>query len=247
MKHSRSIDNLSKLLAYMLGRQPDEFGLLPDGYGYVKLKDLLKALGEEDGWRHVRVHQIREVIHAARTPALEMEADRIRALDRSRLIQPMIPDTLPTLLYHPVRQRAHAVVVEKGLPASTSRGRLVLTTDRAWAERLGRRFDPDPVILTVHSNQARQKGATLWRFGRCLYFSDRLPLGSFSAPRLSSQRVEPKKPTVPEPPAVPKTPGSYRIDPAAGSSAGHRSERGPRRRKNEWKRERKRKSRGQGV
>ena len=61
MKHSRQVDKLEKLLTYILGRRPDEFGLVPGPDGYVKIKDLLKALSEEPGWRHVRRSHLREV------------------------------------------------------------------------------------------------------------------------------------------------------------------------------------------
>ena len=40
--------SLSRMLAYVLGHRPDEFGLLPDESGYVRLKDLLTALKEEE-------------------------------------------------------------------------------------------------------------------------------------------------------------------------------------------------------
>ena len=47
MKHRQNVDKLSKLLVYILGRHPDEFGLLPGENGYVKIKELMKSLGEE--------------------------------------------------------------------------------------------------------------------------------------------------------------------------------------------------------
>jgi putative RNA 2'-phosphotransferase len=37
------------MLSYVLGRRPDEFGLVPDADGFVRLKDLLKALHEALG------------------------------------------------------------------------------------------------------------------------------------------------------------------------------------------------------
>ena len=71
MKRSHALGKLSKFLTYILGRQPDEFGLVPDENGYVKTKDLMKVLAEEPGWRHVRLNQIREMIHTSRSPEVE--------------------------------------------------------------------------------------------------------------------------------------------------------------------------------
>ena len=44
---------LSKLIQYILGRNPYEFGLVPDREGFVKIKELLKALNEETLFRNV--------------------------------------------------------------------------------------------------------------------------------------------------------------------------------------------------
>lgn len=243
MKHSHSIDKLSKLLVYILGRQPDEFGLFTDEKGYVKIKDLMKALAEEPGWRHVRLNQIREVIYTSRSPAVEMESNLIRAVDRSCLPLPEMPDTLPKLLYYAVRRRAYPVVFEKGLPSSAAGNRIILTDDIALALRLGRRIDPAPIILTVNANTARNKGATLWRYGKQLFLFDCLPLGSFSGPPLPNNRREPKKTEDSQSKGAPKTPGSYLLDLTTAPTAKSRSPKGPRQRKNEWKQNRKQKSR----
>jgi putative RNA 2'-phosphotransferase len=243
MKHSHAIDNLSKFLAYMLGRNPDEFGLVPDRQGYVKIKDLVKALGEEPGWRHARANHIREVIYTSRSAPVEMEGNLIRAVDRTHLISPQPADDPPKLLYHPIRRRAYPALAEKGLPLTPSARRIILADDMALAQRMGRRIDAAPVILTVNSHNALKNGATLWRFGNCLYLSDCLPPGSFSGPPLPKNLPQPKKAEEPGTPTGPKTPGSYLLDPTMTTVKADRTQKGARRRKNEWKRERKRKQR----
>ena len=241
MKHRQAVDKLSKLIVYMLGRQPDEFGLLPDENGYVKIKDLMKALGEEPGWRHVRLNHIREVTYSAGSPAVEIENNLIRAKDRTHLFFPEVPDTLPKLIYCAVRQRAYPVLLEKGLTPTANR--ILLAGEIAMAKRLGRRIDPSPVILTVNSENARKKGATVWRFGKRLFLSDCLPLGSFSGPPLPKNRPNAKLVELPEPQATPKRPGSYYLDLTVDTARNHRSKKRSRQRKNEWKRDRARISR----
>ena len=243
MKHRHTVDKLSKLLVYMLGRQPDEFGLLPDDNGYVKIKDLIKSLGEETGWRHVRLNHIREVVYSNGSPAIEIENNMIRAKDRTRLFLPEIPDTLPKLIYCAVRQRAYPVLLEKGLTAAASGNRVLLTGDIAMAQRLGRRIDPSPVILTVNSENARKNGARVWRFGKHLFLSDCLPLGSFSGPPLPKNRPEAKQAEMAKSQATPKTPGSYYLDLTVDSTHKNQSKKRSRPRKNEWKRDRTRISR----
>ena len=240
MKHRQTVDKLSKLLVYILGRQPDEFGLLPNEDGYVKIKDLMKSLGEEPGWRQVRLNQIREVIYSTGSPAVEIEDNLIRAIDRTRLIVPEIPDTLPKLMYYAVRRRAYPVLLEKGLTAAAYKNRIILTSDIALAQRLGRRIDSFPIILTVNSESARKNGATVWRFGKLLFLLDCLPIGSFSGPPLPRKRQEVKQAEMPKSQAAQKTPGSFYLDLTMDSNTNVRSKNRLHQRKNEWKRDRKR-------
>lgn len=239
MKHSLAVDKLAKMLFYMLGRHPEEFCLLPDENGYVKIKDLMKALGEEHDWRHVRSSHVHEVLYSNPSPVIEMQNKMIRAADRSRLLKPAVSDVFPKLLYYPVRQRAYPVVLGKGVMPADSRQRIILTENITLAERLGQRIDRSPVILTVNSASARKKGATLWRFGDTLCLSDCLPIGSFSGPPLPKNRPVPKSADKPEPQDNQKTPGSFNMNLTNAPGIKNRSKKGSRQRKNEWKRDRK--------
>ena len=243
MKHRHSVTKLSKLLAYILGRQPDEFGLVPDLHGYVTIKDLMKALAEEPGWRHVRLNHVREVIATSRSPAIEMQNTRVRAVNRTHLVTPQIADSIPKLLYYPVRKRAYPHVLETGLGPNTQGRRIVLADNRPMAKRLGKRIDPSPIILTVSVKQAREHGAMAWCFGKQLVLLDRLPLGCFQGPPPPKIRPVAQKNPVEAPAATPKAPGSYLVDLTGRPAGKKRSAKGSQRRKNEWKRERKRKRR----
>ena len=165
MRHNQAVNKLSKFLAYVLGRQPDEFGLLPDADGYVKIKDLMKALHEEPGWRHVRSGHLREAIYTISSPAVEMEGKLIRATDRSRMIIPKMANAVPKLLFHPIRQRAYPVIIQNGLDAHHPTSCIVMAAEKDFAQRLGRRIDPSPVILTVNTATACKNGATMWQLG----------------------------------------------------------------------------------
>ena len=45
-KHLRKVEILSRLMSYILGNRPDEFGLVPDREGYVGMKEFLQAIHE---------------------------------------------------------------------------------------------------------------------------------------------------------------------------------------------------------
>lgn len=248
MKHRHAIRKLAKFLATILGREPDEFGLLPDSDGYVTIKALMKALAEEPGWRHIRSNQLREVIYADRSPVIQIDGNRIRAVDRSNLQAPQIVETPPKLLYYPVRRRAYPGILDRGLRLNASLERIILVEDKGMADRLGRRIDSSPVILTVNTDIARGLGVGVWRYGRRLYLLDGLPNGCFNGPPLPKQVPEARTRKPAEAQEAPKTPGSYLMDLATERQPANRpAQRKSRVRKNEWKRERKRRNRMNNI
>ena len=62
MTRRKDPEQLLKLMTYVLERHPDEFGLVPDDDGFVRMKDLIKAITEEVGWGFVRQSHINEVL-----------------------------------------------------------------------------------------------------------------------------------------------------------------------------------------
>ena len=201
---------LAKFLHYILGRRPAEFGLVPDGSGYVKIKELLKALHEEDGWRHVRRPHLDEIVMVLPRPGIQLKEDGIRAADRSRLQAPRPARDLPKLLFVGIRRRAQAHVLERGLiPAG---GRLVLSSDRDLALRMGRRMDQQPVILTVNVQQALDRGIRFSQFGDSLFITEALPSDCLSGPPLPKARPQPKRSEAAETPAPERKPGSFVLD-----------------------------------
>jgi len=209
MGHKKSPKELAKILAYVLGRRPDEFGLVPDRSGYVKVKELLKALGEEGEFRFVRRSHLEEVCLTLTKPPIEIEDNLIRARDRSELTVPLVADNLPKLLYTCIRRKAYPYVSEKGV--MKSEGDVVLSADRAMAMRIGKRIDQSPVILTVQVQKSLQKRVRYFSGGGELYTAAFIPAGCFTGPPLPKEKPD----LIPPPdmvPAAPKRPGSYTID-----------------------------------
>ncbi len=48
----RPLEDLAKVLTYLLCHRPDEFGLVLDPEGFVSVKQLLQALAGEKGLAH---------------------------------------------------------------------------------------------------------------------------------------------------------------------------------------------------
>lgn len=226
----------------MLGRSPDEFGLVPDRHGFVAVKELLKAITEEDGWRHVRRTHLNEVLLGRRAPDFEILDRRIRATDRSRLPAIRRASGLPKLLYTCIRRKAYPVVSEKGLSAAAG-NRIVLASEKSMAERIGRRKDRQPIVITVQVASSLERGVAYDRFGTRLFLADFIPADCLSGPPLpkDKQAAEKEKPAAPRP--VPTDAGTFRIDPSRLEVPGPKARKGkktPKGKDPAWKKERRR-------
>lgn len=204
------MQKLAKMLGYVLGRRPDEFGLVPDEQGFVRLKDLLRALSEEPGWKHVRPATINELLLTLPAAPVEVTDSRIRARMRQHLpaLQPA-ERGLPKLLYTCVRVRAHAVALQKGIRPGVY-PHVILADTAEMALRMGKRTGPDPVLLTVRTAACRSRGVVFYRSGETLYTAAAIPAECFHGPPLPKEKA-PARPAAPAA-AQPKEPGSFYLD-----------------------------------
>ncbi len=224
------ISPLAKVLAYILGRCPDEFGLVPSADGFVPVKALLQALAEEDGWRHVRRGHLNELIMLGAEAPVEMVDQRIRAVERRHLPALTAAANPPKLLFAAIRRRAYDHVRQEGIADLEPPG-LVLAAEPSMALRMGRRRDPDPVLLEVRSRDLMAAGAALWSFGQGLFVASALPPGCFSGP--PPPKTAPPLPS-PTPVRPAPHPGSFFLDPEPSAPPAPKE----RHREPDWKRQR---------
>jgi putative RNA 2'-phosphotransferase len=236
-KSTHEVEKFSKFLAYVLGHRPDEFGLVPDNEGFVRIKELLQALHEEPGWRHIRDMHLHEVVSTLLQPPVEIVDGQIRALERSNLPEISPLQSPAKLLYVATRSRAYPVVSEKGL-AVTHRPYLVLSNDIEMAMRMGRRVDHNPVLLTVQVIVAVEKGTHFRQYGQHLFLADKIFVGSFSGPAMTKPKPQSSAPSPPVKTAQPKMPGSYFPDPDAFQTHKHRQAPNDRHKEPDWKKAR---------
>lgn len=169
------VQDLTRMMIYMLGYSPHEFGLVPDIQGFVKIKDFLSAIHEEPGWSHVNQGSINEVLMSDDRYLFETDENDIRAISRHWELNVNLPsDLVPSLLYTPIRRKAHYTVIDKGL---IKRGDTlcVLAADRSMAERIGKRKDLKPVLLEIMAGRARDEGVLFYSFGDLFLTPEILP------------------------------------------------------------------------
>jgi putative RNA 2'-phosphotransferase len=232
---------LSRFVHYILGRHPEKFAVILDHHGYVTVKTLLKVLHEEDGWRHVRLGHLKEALLTLPAPDFEITDNRVRAVNRDHLPMPEPATILPKLLHTAIRNRAHPVVMEKGI-RGTADAPVLLFADISLARRYGHRLDPSPVFLAVNTGQAQGMGVGFWTAGEGMFSAAHIPIGAFTGPPAPKEPPAPPE-RKPPPPAPPPTPGSFVIGPEdvwpAGGGSGRKQGGGKRKRKRQkppWRR-----------
>ncbi len=211
MPSTQNPSRLAKMLAYVLARHPEEFGLVPDRQGYVRIRELLQALSEEPGWGYVRRSHIDEILFTLRDAPFEIDDTRIRAVDRGRLPAPEAAEDLPKLLYTCIRRRAHPFAMENGIRPADGH-EVILSSDRDLAQRMGKRRDREAVTLTVNVGQAAAKGVTFQSAGGGVFLSGAIPPGCFTGPPPPPAALEARPREQPPAPRARPEPGSFVID-----------------------------------
>jgi len=208
---TRKAEQLARLVHYIAGRHPDEFGLVTDRDGFIPVGDLLKVL-QEEGWHGVRRVQLETLSYHLGRSVIEFKDHLVRAVDRSRIAAGNDEVDGPRQLYAPVRRRAYEAVLQQGLPPQAHTGKVVLYTARELAQRVGKRRDANPLIVTVAVPCAVRHGHHFRPFGQHIFLSDALPSACCQLPRAPQmfKRRDTEKQSAPAP--IAKTPGSYVVD-----------------------------------
>ena len=211
MAHQKSPKRLAKLLDYILGRRPDEFGLVTDSNGFLKIKELLKALSEEEGLTYVRRTHLDEILITLPNPSFEIAGNSIRAKDRQHLPVHAYAADPPKLLYHCVRQKAYPHVRTKGI-YPTGYASVILASSLDLAQRMGRRIDRSAVLLTVQVQHCLDKGVVFFKAGEALFLADFIPPDCFSGPPLPKEKPDSVKGDRQQKQAKKAPAGSFLID-----------------------------------
>lgn len=190
MSHRHQVVALTKLIDYILRHRPDEFGLVLDEEGFCSIKDLQQAIAEEEGWSYVRRSHILEAAYSGGKGGLEVEDSRIRAKSFAR--REYTPVSPPPILYHAVRRRAYPHVVQRGL-VPAGKPFLTLATSAELASRIGKRRDPDPVVIEVQARRAQDSGTIFYQAGELIYLAGFIPPDFIKGPPVAKVALPKEK------------------------------------------------------
>jgi putative RNA 2'-phosphotransferase len=196
MSHRHQVIALSKLIAYILQHRPDEFGLVPDEEGFVSLKELQQAVTEEEGWSYVRRSHIIEAIYSGDRERFELGDDKIR----DTLFAPIPYERVspPRILYQGIRRRAHPHILRQGI-APQGHTYCLLASSPELALRMGRRRDPDPLLVEIQAQRACENGVIFYQTNPLIYLANYIPPAYIVGPPVSTILSE-QKPAAKKPP-----------------------------------------------
>ena len=166
-KYKRKVANLSRFMSYMLGKRPDEFGLVPDREGYITIKEFLNAINEEPNMAYVREFHVKEVLLHDRDGIFEIDGKKIRSAKRDFCPVEKERDlaSLPKILFVGVKKKAYPYILKSGLLPG-SKEHIVMTKDRDLAIRIARRSEQKPIILEIKAGTAIENGITFYHVRR---------------------------------------------------------------------------------
>jgi putative RNA 2'-phosphotransferase len=212
-------------MTYILRHRPDEFGLVLDENGFISLKELLQAITEEEEWSYVRRSHITEVAYTSERDRFEIHDEKIRATYGHSLphrihYEPVAP---PAILYHGTRRRAYPHILQRGLDPM-GRQYVHLATSPDLAMRIGKRREPQPVLLEIQALRASEEGVSFYQANPLIYLVDHISPSYINGPPISKVLPEHERPqkSTPhkeeKPPQEQELPGSVllnlRMEPA---------------------------------
>ena len=160
----------------MLARNPASFRLIGDEDGWIRIRDIHKALLEEKLFPAMTPRSIEQHFMLFRPDGFECEDGRVRAVPGIQApgIFTYRPASPPEMLFSVIRPRAlHHVHVE-GLSSSRERSWLVLHSSRKEAIVYGRRFHNQPLVCKIEAGKADRNGVRFFHAGQGLFLSKKI-------------------------------------------------------------------------
>ncbi len=178
----------------MLARNPASFLLIGDLGGWIRIKDIHKALMEEKLFPAMTPARIEQHLRLFAPEGFEISGKMVRALPgvQANGLFDYQPSSPPPMLFAAIRPKALRHVTSSGLFASEGGRRIVLFSSRKNALVFGKRFHPRPVICKIIASQAGQNGVTFFYAGSGVYLADKIDTQWLILPEVKEEPVENK-------------------------------------------------------
>ena len=207
---------LAKTIAYIACQAPAEYGLFWDPDGTMPWKELFWAMQEDSSLRFVRDSIIRELAYLGLELPFVLEGDLLRLQPaRKDLVYPLAAE-VPERLYFACRHKQYASLRERGI-ARSRRPLVPICARKELALRLGRRRDPEPLLIEILAAKAVSEGELIRWAGAELYLVEAIPVRYLLFPLLRADQhailtARKKAETTPSRSDLPASAGSFFVD-----------------------------------
>lgn len=168
---------LSKEISYALRHAPWEYELELDENGFVSIDQLLHSINlSKEHERDVTKKDLEYIIANSDKKRHEIVGDKIRALYGHSIPvkiekTPAIP---PDILYHGTAKRFLDSIMKDGL-LTMKRQYVHLSVDIDTATLVGKRRDPNPIILEIDAKAATNDGIIFYIGNDKVWLCDKMP------------------------------------------------------------------------
>ncbi len=177
LMNDRELDHLGRILTGVLRHFPDRYGLQVDAHGWIDLNEIARAIAQRHpAYRWLRPHHLVAIAETDAKGRYEVRGEKVRATYGHTLeVDLDLPtEGIPDHLYYPVTREEATIVLEVGLRPSDRR-KVHLSKTAADAAAAGRVRTPEPIILEVDTQKAREQGIVIMQAGKTVYLADRVP------------------------------------------------------------------------
>jgi putative RNA 2'-phosphotransferase len=238
---------LAKTIYYVSFHAPAEYGLFWDPDGTMPWKELYWALQEDASLRFVREGHIRELTYLGLELPFVLDGTLLRLLPSLGQLSYPLSDHPPERLYFACRRKQYAILLEHGITRS-NRSSVPICADRELALRIGKRRDPEPILVEVLAAGASAEGEPIRWAGAELYLVESVPVRHLILPLIRTQQhaalTSRKKPeTKPSRTVLPISAGSFLVDAhqlhghSPAMNGGDKAAKKKGKKKDDWKRE----------
>ncbi len=171
--NSSLIERITRLLAFMLRHQPEQFDLEVDAFGFAEVDDVLDALSDRVD-EDIMIEDLRQAIESGDRPRYEIQGDRIRALyGHSIAVEPGEPSKPPEMLYAALPKRDADRAKSFGMRGGRRRF-LHLALSAEDAMETGRRAAREYNVITIRALDAWEEGINFYD-RKSLFLAEEIP------------------------------------------------------------------------
>lgn len=182
---SHNLRKLEKMLVAMLSLCPDVYGLVLDENGWISLKQIHRAVFQEESLSYITPAFLRQYF-LLNPDRYELKNHMVRRRDyKGIFLRPI--EFPPSMLYFGISLNSYSWVKSEGVQKTSQR--VVLFSTEELALSVAKRKTSSCILLRVKTDKAMDMGCRFYVYGEsnCVYLSDYIPPDAIIFPPLPAE------------------------------------------------------------